>query len=273
MKYILTGIIAVILVNYTARAQVDDDDVEIGVVEKLGNTIPLDLTFLNENNDTVTLGKLIDRPTILSLVYFDCPGICSPLMSGLSDAIRKMDMELGKDYKILTISFNTRDTPEKAKIKKKNFVQKISKENRAYWVYLTGNQENIDAITNAVGFKYKAQGVDFAHPAVIMALSPKGKITRYLYGKSTPSMVGGQSSSMDFLPFDIKMALVEAQKGIERPTINKILQYCFAYDAAGKTYTLQITRIVGSLIIVIALIIFISLLIRGRRKQLKAKSA
>lgn len=228
-------------------------EVEIGIIERLGDTIPLDLQFLNESSDTVRLGQLIDKPTILFFVYFDCPNICSPLMDGVADVVSKMDLTLGKDYKIITISFNTRDTPEKAKVKKVNFVQKISKENQKYWMYLTGEQENIDKITDAMGYRYKVQGLDFAHASVIMVLSPSGKITRYLYGLS-------------FLPFDVKMAIVEAQKGLARPTINKVLEYCFAYNPGSKTYTIQITRIVGTFTLLIAAIVFITLLFRRRKK-------
>lgn len=272
MKYF--GFTLALLLHFQCivYSQTNPDDIEIGVVEKLGDTIPMHLTFLNERNDTVSLNEIINQPTILSLVYFDCPGICSPLMSGLSDAISKIDMELGKDYKMLTVSFNTKDTPKKAKIKKNNFVQKISKENREHWIYLTGEQENIDALTEAVGFKYKAQGMDFAHPGVIMMLSPEGKITRYLYGKGSVTMFGNQNASMTFLPFEIKMALIEAQKGVERPTVNKILEYCFTYDSASKTYTLQITRIAGAIILLIALIVFSVLIFKGRRKII-AKTA
>jgi protein SCO1 len=228
-------------------------NVEIGIVERLGDTIPMNLWFLDESGDTVTLGKLIDKPTILFFVYFDCPNLCSPLMDGVAEVVSKMDMTLGKDYQIITISFNTKDTPEKARIKKINFVQKISKENQKHWIYLTGVQENIDAITGAVGFKYKAQGLDFAHASAIMVLSPKGKITRYLYGLS-------------FLPFDVKMAIVEAQKGLARPTINKVLEYCFAYNPGSKTYTIQITRIIGTFTVLIALIVFVALMLKRRKK-------
>lgn len=232
-------------------------EVEIGIVENLGDTIPLGLEFYNENNDTVALGQLINKPTILSFVYFDCPGLCSPLLSGISDMVSNSDMKLGVDYQIITISFNTKDTPEKARIKKENFVQKISKENRSNWIYLTGSQENIMAITNAVGFKYKPTGVDFAHPSAIIMLSPHGKITRYLYG-------------LTFLPFDVKMAVVEAQKGLARPTINKILEYCFAYDSQSKAYSLQVTRIVGAFSIFIALSVFTILMLKGRKTSKKA---
>ncbi len=226
--------------------------IEVGIIEALGDTIPLDTWFLNEQNDTVTLRQLINKPTILLFVYFDCPNLCSPLMDGVADVISKTDLQLGTDYQIITISFNTKDTPEKAREKKVNFVQKISKENQKHWMYLTGIQENITTITDAVGYKYKAQGLDFAHASAIIILSPQGKITRYLYGLS-------------FLPFDLKMAIIEAQKGIARPTINRILEYCFAYNPASKTYTIQITRILGSFIIVIALIIFIVLIVKKKK--------
>lgn len=235
------------------RSEVFKKDVEIGIVENLGDTIPMNIWFLNENSDTVTLGELIKMPTILSFVYFDCPNLCSPLMDGIAEMISKLDLTLGKDFQIITISFNTKDTPEKAREKKINFVQKISKENQKYWIYLTGTQENITAITESIGYKYKAQGLDFAHASAIYILSPQGKITRYLYGLS-------------FLPFDVKMAIIEAQKGIARPTINRILEYCFAYNPSSHTYTLQVTRIIGSIIIFIALIVFISLLVMKRKK-------
>ncbi|HOW40102.1 MAG TPA: SCO family protein [Bacteroidales bacterium] len=248
-------IISLVSFRLCAQEMVKSDTqgkvIEVGIIEALGDTIPLDTWFLNEQNDTVTLRQLINKPTILLFVYFDCPNLCSPLMDGVADVISKTDLQLGTDYQIITISFNTKDTPEKAREKKVNFVQKISKENQKHWMYLTGIQENITTITDAVGYKYKAQGLDFAHASAIIILSPQGKITRYLYGLS-------------FLPFDLKMAIIEAQKGIARPTINRILEYCFAYNPASKTYTIQITRILGSFIIVIALIIFIILIIKKK---------
>jgi protein SCO1 len=237
-----------------AKTDILKQDVEIGIVEHLGDTIPMNLWFLNENSDTVTLGQLINKPTILLFVYFDCPNLCSPLMDGVADVVSKLDLKLGTDYQIITISFNTKDTPEKAREKKVNFVQKISKENQSSWFYLTGVQENINAITEAAGFKYKAQGLDFAHASAIMVLSPQGKITRYLYGLS-------------FLPFDLKMAIYEAQKGLARPTINKVLEFCFGYNPGSKTYTLQITRIIGSLTLLIAAIVFITLLLKRKKNK------
>jgi protein SCO1/2 len=228
-------------------------EIDIGIVEKLGDTIPLNLAFNNENGEAVTLRQIISKPTILMFVYFDCPNLCSPLMDGVAEVISKLDLTLGKDYQVVTISFNTKDTPEKAKEKKVNFVQKINKENQKYWTYLTGTQENIGAMTAAVGYKYKTQGLDFAHPSVIMMLSPAGKITRYLYG-------------LTYLPFDVKMAIIEAGKGIARPTSSKVLEYCFAYNPSSKTYTLQVTRIVGIMMLFVLAVGIIILLIRGKKK-------
>ena len=256
MKKALFLLLLIALPIVITAQEISTPEPEIGVVEHLGDTIPLDLWFFNELNDTVTLGQLVDKPTIFSFVYFDCPGLCSPLMSGISDMVDDLDLVLGEDYQIITISFNTKDTPEKAKEKKDNFVQNISEEHQKHWIFLTGVQENILEITSAVGYKYKPQGVDFAHPSLVIMVSPQGKITRYLYG-------------LTFLPFDVKMAIVESQKGLARPTINRILEVCFTYNSNSRTYTLAITSIVGAIMIFGAVVTFIVLLIKGRKKQVK----
>lgn len=253
----LVSLFLFIAVKQTISQQaVSDDIVEIGWVEHLGDTIPLDLEFINETNDTVTLRELIDKPTILSFVYFNCPGVCNPLQESISRTVEKLNMELGKDYQILTISFDVTDTPEKAQKKKKNFIQNIVKEKADHWIYLTGWEENIIPITEAVGFRYKETGLDFVHPAGIILISPNGKITRYMYG-------------LDFLAFDLKMAIIESQKGLAKPTINKVLQYCFNYDPKGQTYTLSITRVAGTIIMFIAAVVILILIFGGKRTEKK----
>jgi protein SCO1 len=238
------------------KSQLFSDSTEIGVVEHLGSTLPLNLMFQNEQNISVRLGNIIDKPTILTLVYFDCPGLCSPLLDGVSDVIEKMGMELGKDYQVVTVSFNYQDTPEKAIEKKKTFLKRHSKAHMKDWIYLTGDSANIYALVNAVGFKYKKAGNDFIHPATIMILSKTGMITRYLYG-------------VTFLPLDVKLALIEAQKGQPRPTINRVLEYCFTYDPEGRKYTLAVTKVSATIIIFFALVLFIGLVIRSRKKPVK----
>ena len=254
---ILIVLLALISGNIQAQARpFNPDDIEIGIVEKLDTVIPLELEFQNEKGETVVLKDMIDKPTILSFVYFDCPGTCGPLLAGVSEVISKLDMELGTDYQIITFSFNPLDTPEKAALKKLNYVQQIDEKYRQHWTFLTSDQATIHKITDGTGWKYKPQGLDFAHPSAIMITSPEGKLTRYLYG-------------IDYLPFDLKMAIIEAQRGEAKPTINKVLEFCFAYDPQGRNYTLQVTRVVGSLTIIIALILLVVLLLKGRRKTEK----
>jgi protein SCO1 len=255
-KIVVLGLL--FLVAFNIRAQITvSKEVEIGIVEKLGQTIPLDLKFYNEKNDTVSLKSIINKPTILSFVYFDCPGLCSPLLDGIADVVSKTELSLGKDYDIITISFNTKDTPEKARQKKLNFVSKIKEEQRGSWTYLTGELGNIQKITEAAGFRYKPTGEDFAHPATIIILSPQGKITRYLYG-------------ITYLPFELKMAVIEAQKGQAQPTSNKIYEYCFAYDPQSKTYTLQFTRLMGSFVLILGLFFVLYLYVSSKRNSTKA---
>lgn len=251
----LTGLFVFLFVSFVSYGQVyDTKDPEIGIVEHLGDTIPLGLKFINEKNDTVTLGQIVTMPTILTLVYFDCPGLCSPLLDGVSAVIEEMDLELGKDYQVVTISFNTEDTPERAIEKKRNFLKKHSSQHAGSWIYLTGDSANIRQIVDAVGFRYKKAGNDWIHAAVITILSPKGMITRYLYGTS-------------FLPFDLKMAVVEAQKGIPRPTINRLLEFCYSYDPSGRRYVLDVTKVSATIIIFLALILLAVLILRRRGKK------
>jgi protein SCO1/2 len=226
---------------------------EIGIDEKLDSILPLDLTFHNEQNKEITLRQLINKPTVFVFVYFDCPGLCSPLQEGVSKVIEASDLTLGKDYDVITVSFNFKDTPEKAKLKKANFVTKIGEEKAKSWYYLTGDSAAVVTILNSVGYKIKITGLDYLHPSAIVVVSPQGKITRYLYGLS-------------FLPFDLKMSIVEAQKGLSRPTINKILEFCYSYEPDGKRYTLEITKLTGVFILIVLGIFFLVLFIRRKKK-------
>jgi protein SCO1 len=229
------------------------DESGVTITERLGETIPLQLTFNNELGKPVQLKELVNKPTILVPIYFACPGICPQLLSGVSDVIEKSDMTLGKDFRIITFSFNENDTPQEAVDKKKTFLRKKSLPYANEWIYLTGDSLSIKTLTDAVGYHFQRAGNDFLHPIGIIILSPEGKITRYLYGTS-------------FLPFDLKMAIVEAQKGQARPTINRVLEYCFSYDPEGRKYTLQVTKVSATIIIFFSLILFIYLILRQRKK-------
>ncbi len=241
MKKLLLLAVSFICITFNTYSQVDQSP-EVGIFEHLDQTLPMDLKFINDNNQVVTLKQLIDKPTILSFVYFDCPGLCSPLLEGVGDVIKKTDLELGKDYQVITISFNFRDTPEKAKEKKERFVEKYTKGKGDGWMFLTTDSVTIFKITNAAGFKTKAVGMDFIHPSAILAISPNGKITRYLYG-------------INYLPIDFKMAIIEANKGQSRPTIQKVMDICYSYDPENKHFTLDILKISATIIIFILLLL------------------
>src|SRR5205085_10476412 len=153
---------------------------------------------------------LINKPTILTLVYYRCPGICTPLLNDLSKTIDHMDLDAGKDYNIITISFDPKESYQTAAEKKKNYLEEMKKKlPDNSWKFLTGDSLSIAKITDAVGFRYQAQGNDFVHSATLTVLSPNGKIARYLYG-------------VEFLPLDLKLAIVEASEGKVMPTINKL---------------------------------------------------
>lgn len=213
-----------------AYAQESDD---VGIEEKLGQFVPDSLIFKDEQGTSVNLKSLITKPTILSFVYYRCPGICNPLLSGLVDVLDKVRLEPGKDFNVLTISFDETDTSVTGSEKKKNYMAGFSRnfpENS--WRFLTGDKANIAALTSATGFKFKKQGNDFLHTGVIMFLSPDGKIVRYIYG-------------ITFLPFDVKMALTEAAEGRIGSTVSRVLLYCFSYDPDGRKYVFNITRVAG----------------------------
>jgi protein SCO1/2 len=230
---------------------------ELGVYEKLDQYIQEDIVFTDENFNEVNIKNALDKPTIIAMVYFECPGICTPLLNGLADVMKKSDLELGKDYQVFTISFSHSETPVLAQRKKKTYAKMVGKgdlENG--WHFFTGDSLMIDRFLDNIGYKVKQEGEEFIHPATLVVLSPKGKITRYLHGT-------------DYLPFDVKMAVVEA--GMERsgPTINKILDFCFSYDAEGKKYVFNITKVSGSIIIVMALILLGTLMASNRKKKTK----
>jgi protein SCO1/2 len=240
------------LLNLHAQS---DADVEVGIVEKLNQTIPMDAMLVDEHGDTVIIGDLIDKPTILNFVYFRCPGICSPLMDGLADVIDGTDLELGKDYQALTISFDAREGTLLASRKKNNYLNLMKKKEQAEkgWLFFTGDSANIKKLTEATGFRFKPAGNDFIHAAGLIIVDADGRISRYMNG-------------IYFLPFELKMSIIDAASGKSGPTFNRVLQYCYAYDPEGQKYVLNITKVSATLIIFMALVTFLVLLFFRKRK-------
>lgn len=249
-------VITTIMANAQVKAleNITTPEPEIGVVEHLNEYIPDDIMVINTNGELQNLKTLITKPTVLMLVYFRCPGICSPLMTSVAETIDKTDLVLNKDYQILTISFDPREGTDLAVKKRANYLNLIQKDiDEDGWKFFTADSVNISKITNTIGFKYKRAGNDFMHPGLLTMISPDAKITRYLQGTY-------------FLPFEFKMALVEASKGISGPTINKVLQFCYSYDPAGQEYVLNVTKMAGTVILVVAIIIFLILAFKPKRK-------
>ena len=246
-------------INLLAQKVFDDQtkDPEIGIVEHLDTFLPTDIYLIDENNQRVLLTDLIDKPTIINWVYFRCPGICSPLMEGLAKVMDESDLVPGVDYQVLTISFDPRETIDLGIKKKANYLNLVNKKEAIGkgWKFFVADSISVVKGTNATGFKYKRTGTDFAHAASVCVVSPKGKITRYLNG-------------IYFLPFDFKMAIIESSKGMSAPTISKIMQYCFSYDPVGQAYVLNVTKISGTLILFFAVLFFLVLIFKPKRKKI-----
>jgi protein SCO1 len=233
-------------------------DTVIGVVEKLGETVPGDIRVYDEKGEPVLLENLVDKPTILTLVYYRCPGICSPLMEGVAEAIDRTDLVLGEDFQVLTISFDPRETTDLAVNKKRNHLVLMKKREEAadHWKFFTADSANIARLTDATGFRYRRAGNDFIHSATLIVLSPERKISRYLNGTY-------------FLPFEVKMAVIEASEGRVGPTVNKILQFCYSFDPAAQTYVLNITKVVAIIIIFFSAVLLLGLSVKPISRKIR----
>lgn len=250
-----------LLLPFLLGAANDQDNPEVGIVEQLGKTIPLDLTFKDSNGKDVKLKDLINKPTVLSLVYFHCPTVCKPLLGAKTDVLDRIDLTAGEDYEALTISFNEDETPENARTIKDHFLGRSRKKIPPdAWHFLIGDKETIKKLTDAVGFYYKRDGEDFIHPTGLIMISPRGKITRYFNGVA-------------YLPFDIKLGLLEASEGKIGPTISKILLYCFRYDPSGKRYVFDILKVTGTVTLFFMVLFIAWLVISTRIKKKKEKKA
>lgn len=229
--------------------------IEIGIDEKIGQTIPMDLTFFNEKGYQVTLKDIVKKPVILNFVYYRCPGICSPILTELTSIVNFMDLEIGKDYQIITLSFDEREKPELAAAKRESYFNLLKKQiPDESWTFLTGDSATIHTLTDAAGFMFKREGNDFIHSGAIIAVSAEGKIARYLYGTK-------------YLPFDVKMAVTEAAEGRTGPTITKILSYCYTYNPEGQKYVFNVTRVAGAVIIFFAVVFVVYISVKPKKVQ------
>jgi protein SCO1/2 len=222
-------VIAAFFMLAAAAAQAPAQDAPVDVVERLGEPVA-DAPFMDTEGNRVRLHELAARgkPVVLTLIYFDCPMLCSLVQKGVIKSLNDTGLRLGEDYYGLAVSFSPRDTIPEARLRQGGYLQTLKNAGRARptdWPFLTGGQTAIRALADSVGFRYRwdAEAQQFEHPAVSMVLGPDGRMSRYLYG-------------VEFAPRDLRLALVEASQGKVGTTLDRVILRCFKYDPASRKY-------------------------------------
>jgi protein SCO1 len=200
--------------------------------ERTREQIPGNITLRDESGATVNLKDLIKKPTILVLVYYHCSHICPQVLGGLAEAVPKLELIPGKDYELITISFDPEDNPETARETKKNYIAAINKPfPPEAWKFLIGDEENIRKITEAVGFTYQKDMHGFIHPSVLITLSPEGKISGYMH---VSKYEYGTAYPVTFSPYDLDTALKYAAQGKAAAEVTTPLLFCFPHEPPGQ---------------------------------------
>lgn len=256
---LFTGLFfCLISIGSFSQSSLFNQQMQVGFEEKQGQFAALDTRLVNEKGDTVLLRNVINRPTILNLVYFQCPGTCSPLMWGVSKFIDAVDLKLGEDYQVITVSFDPTERIELGIQKKASYLSTMkNKESAKYWQFFVSDSLDIARLTKSVGFNYQIINDQYVHPTGLIALGSDGKIIRYLRG-------------IDFLPFDIKITMVEAAKGKTGPSINRLLAICYSYDKEGNQFVFNVTRV--SAIVILFFIVLLFSFLALTRKKIKIKN-
>ena len=207
----------------------------ISIDQNLKQQVPLDLPFKDENGRDVRLSDYFgSKPVILSLVYYECPMLCTETLNGMVSAFKVLKFDVGQEFNVVTISFDARETPALAAEKKKNYLRQYGRPGAEQgWHFLTGKQSSIDAVTKAVGFHYAwdQSTQQFAHATALMLLTADGKIAQYYYG-------------VEFSPRDLRFGIIEASAGKTGTPVDQLLLYCFHYDPRSGKYGAVITRVV-----------------------------
>jgi protein SCO1/2 len=199
----------------------------VGVEQRLNSQIPLDVKFRDENGREVRLSEYFgSKPVVLSMVYYQCPMLCGEVLNGEASVFTELKFDIGKEYEVVTVSFDPTETPELARAKKKTFVDRYGRPGgEEGWHFLTGSQDSIDKLTKAVGFNYAwdRDTKQFAHAAAIMVLTPDGRIAQYFYG-------------VDYSPKDVRFGLVQASQKKIGNLVDQVLLYCYHYDPRTGKY-------------------------------------
>jgi len=199
----------------------------VGIDQKLDQQIPLNLTFRDEYGKTVPLSTYFhDKPVIIAPVYYRCPMLCTQILNGLESSLKVVTFNAGQDFEVIALSFDPKDTPEIAAAKKAGYLRRYNRPGSANgWHFLTGDEANIKALTDAIGFHYKydPKTDQFAHASGIMIATPDGRLSRYFYG-------------VEYSPRDMRFGLVEASERKIGTPVDAVLLFCFHYDPATGKY-------------------------------------
>ena len=234
----------------------------MGIVEHPDAQIPLDLEFLDSKGKKVTLGKFFDgeKPVILTLNYSDCPKLCIVQLNKLVGAMGNMKWDLGDQYEVLTVSIDPLETPDRARLTKRKYIQKYGRPGGGEgWHFLVGREENIKKLADTVGFGYRLLGKQYIHVAVLFICMPDGRVSRYLY-------------RIDYDPQTLRLSLYEAGQGKVGSPMDQILLYCFHYDPSSGRYgpaAFNMMRAGGFLTVVVFGSVLSLYWVRERRRSKK----
>ncbi len=271
-RMVLVGAMAALLFPASAKCHVEEETTphaehqgaskqgegNVGLEEHLGKKIPLDLVFTDESGRQRRLAELITGPTVILPVYYSCTNVCNYLQEGLARVLPDLKLTPGKDFRVLSVSFDERETPQRAARSKKMYETVMKgKFPEGNWTFLTGDPANIRKLTDTAGFHFQRKGNDFVHPVVSFVVAKDGMIVRYLYGTQ-------------FLPKDLTLALMEAKQGRIGTTISKMVSYCFSFDPESKSYAFNLLR-VSATVIIVCVVGFLIFLILGGKKTDKNK--
>jgi len=239
--------------------QTEADESKVGIDEKLGTFIPLDLVFADEQGKPVSLAELVTKPTVIAPVYYRCPNVCHFLQGDLARVLPGLKLKGGEDYQVISFSFDDTEKPELAQRSRDTYYAAMKHQYpEKAWRFLTGDRETILQLTDAAGYRFQKVGTEFLHPVVFFVVSPEGKIVRYLHGTH-------------ILPKDLTLALYEAKTGHVGTTIRKMVQYCFSFDPEQKTYVFNMLRVSATAILT-TLAIFAAYLVFSGKKGKKDKN-
>ncbi len=234
---------------------------DIKIEQHLDAQVPLDLVFRDESGSQIALGEAIDgKPAILALVYYQCPSLCNVVLTGVEGVIDAMKYEIGKDYSVITVSIDPKETPELARAKKAAHLERLHRDGAEQaWHFLTGDEEAIERLAGTVGFRfaYDAKTGQFAHAGGIMVLTAQGRVARYYYGA-------------EYIPRDIEFGLVEASAGKIGSLVDQLTLLCFRYDPATGHYGFYVIgamRIVAGLMVAGFATMYAMLYFRSRRNK------